>query len=325
MNKQEKMSIALQGIDETLLNEMADAVYRIATEETMNDGYPCETVRTDSCKKTQNDRKKKRLRVKTLAAAAACLLLFLGIGVYDGILMGNHAETGPAQDAQSVQLYVNLLAEVGAGDLDAKQGDCVTIVKGTGKLDAVQKDGLARIDAKGEGGSTREMTAEEITAMKESFADYTGIPWTAFMDKFPENYQLDMLYTLYTRTWGKDGPKGDYDILHDYVLVFRIGPDEAPGDGLEENVVRLSLSAVGEPLRDYFFGDEIELQPSTAGEMTFTVSGWRESMRDGRGDYIVTFAEDGLSYDVEMRGVTEEDVKAFMAAFAGIQNCGEEE
>lgn len=307
MNKIETLEAALNGVDEKLLAEMLEADARVAGHAT-----------TEESKDKQRDhqRKWRKLRIG-ITAAAACLVLVVGVSVFGGGLAGD--ETKKPQTGDQLSLYINELQEIGAGDLDAQAGDYVEFSRGTGKLDAKRVSGTQRIDAQGDGGQTDTLSEAELEKLQADFTDYTGIAWTDFIDRLPENYELASLYTLYTRVWEKDGPKGDYDILHDYVLVFTIGEDDDPADGLEQNVVRIALSTVGEPLRDYFFGDETELKPSQAGDLTFTVSHWAGDTQREYSDYMITFREGKLSYDVEMRGVTESDMETLIAAFAGIE------
>ena len=105
--------------------------------------------------------------------------------------------------------------------------------------------------------------------------------------KVPEELEIKNVYSVYTR---KDFNAETYDILRDYVLAY--------GDDNAKNVT-IKFSEEGEPLRDYFL---ISANQKTIIEnVEFEISSYEDM-------YIATFSHDGVNFDIETRGVTEEEL-----------------
>ena len=100
------------------------------------------------------------------------------------------------------------------------------------------------------------------------------------------NLNLDMISQVYTKS---DSSKEEFDVLHDYNFLFLN----------EENSAKISLCMDGTPLRDYFFQSE---------EVVSNYNGIFTMFYKFKNKYIARFEKNGISFDIETSGVSEEDM-----------------
>lgn len=111
--------------------------------------------------------------------------------------------------------------------------------------------------------------------------------------KFMENIitlqefkQTDM-YNIYVRS-NPDTKK--YDLLHDYVFVYKKD---------KKKEIRISLSKIEEPIRDYYLGDNHKT--SKIGETELKISEYKEM-------YMATFKIKKIYFDIETNDITENEL-----------------
>ena len=107
----------------------------------------------------------------------------------------------------------------------------------------------------------------------------------------PEGYGFENVYTVYTR---ENIDTAEYNVLHDYVLNYR-------KDDLNE--IKIAFSKIESPIRDYFIdeGDKV----SKIGDVELVISQWKEM-------YVVTFEYQGIYFDIETTGVTENELVSLL-------------
>lgn len=103
----------------------------------------------------------------------------------------------------------------------------------------------------------------------------------------PQEFKLIDMYNIYVRS-NQDIKK--YDLLRDYVFEYKKD---------EENDIRVALSAVAEPIRDYYLGDNDKI--SKIGEIELRISQYKKM-------YMATFKIKNIYFDVETNGITEKEL-----------------
>lgn len=102
---------------------------------------------------------------------------------------------------------------------------------------------------------------------------------------FPKEYKLTESYILYTR----ENKDTDYNIPHDYVFNY-IKDDN--------HSVRIAISEIGEPIRDYLAeGEKI----SKIGNAEVIVCQYKDL-------YIATFKNKQINFDIETVGLSETEL-----------------
>jgi hypothetical protein len=109
--------------------------------------------------------------------------------------------------------------------------------------------------------------------------------------KIPSDLQLSESFLIYTR---KDNQTTQYDILHDYVLVYN-----KIVNNLQEKKIIVAFSKDFEPLRDYYI-DTGNLSVSKINDIKVTIAAYNDM-------YIATFSCNNLNFDIETIGITQEE------------------
>lgn len=110
--------------------------------------------------------------------------------------------------------------------------------------------------------------------------------------KISDEYKLTSSYNVYTRDINSDNK--DYNILHDY--VFNYEKDAT-------NNVKVAVSEIERPLRDYFIGEGEKI--SKIGDAKLTIYQWKQM-------YIVSFEYKNMYFDIETTGVTEDELTTLL-------------
>ena len=111
--------------------------------------------------------------------------------------------------------------------------------------------------------------------------------------KFMENIEIPQAfkqlepYKIYVRS-NIDIKK--YDLLHDYVFEYKKD---------DENDIRIAISTIGEPLRDYHIENNDKI--SNIGDTNLTISQYKEM-------YIVSFKIENKYFDIETKGLNENEL-----------------
>lgn len=100
--------------------------------------------------------------------------------------------------------------------------------------------------------------------------------------------KLDTIFAYYTKG---DTSKEEFNVLHDYVFMY----------SNQENTknVKVSLSKVGKPLRDYFFNTTSDISKVAGTDVV--ISKYEDK-------YIANFEKDGINIDVETKGFTQTEM-----------------
>lgn len=110
--------------------------------------------------------------------------------------------------------------------------------------------------------------------------------------KIPDEYKLTNSYNVYTRDINSDNR--DYNILHDYLFYYEKG---------ENNIIRIAVSEIERPLRDYFIGEGEKI--SKIGDAKLTIYQWNQM-------YIVNFEYKNMYFDIETTGITENELTTLL-------------
>ncbi len=110
--------------------------------------------------------------------------------------------------------------------------------------------------------------------------------------KISDEYKLTSSYNVYTRDINSDNR--DYNILHDYLFYYEKG---------ENNIIRIAVSEIEKPLRDYFIGEGEKI--SKIGDAKLTIYQWNQM-------YIVNFEYKNMYFDIETTGVTEDELTTLL-------------
>lgn len=129
----------------------------------------------------------------------------------------------------------------------------------------------------------------EIDGMVETISTDKIPEEMNFMERIvvPQNFKQTEIYKVYIRS-NPDIRK--YDLLHDYVFFYQKD---------EEHSIRVLLSTVGEPLRNYYIGNADKI--SKIGDIELKISG-------GEKMYIASFKIKKIYFDIETDGITENDL-----------------
>ena len=101
--------------------------------------------------------------------------------------------------------------------------------------------------------------------------------------------EVSSIFAYYTKS---DYTKEEFDLLHDYVLVF--------DDEETHKNIKISASEVDSPLRDYFF-------QSTSDDIS-DINGVKVKISKYKNKYIVNFTKDEYHYDIETNSMTEAEM-----------------
>ena len=101
--------------------------------------------------------------------------------------------------------------------------------------------------------------------------------------------EVSSIFAYYTKS---DYTKEEFDLLHDYVLVFT--------DEENHKNIKISVSEVDSPLRDYFF-------QSISDDMS-DINGVKVKISRYENKYIVNFTKDEYHYDIETKGMAEAEM-----------------
>lgn len=215
-------------------------------------------------------------RGKYVVAAAVCLIAAFGLSASVVIIKSGHNDVMPFVSKTDfgipMSIFINDLEETGMLQIDAD---------------------LKKIDA----------------SVKNGPSIKNGQPDTWDFDflnriKIPKQLTEVSYSEIYTRPLSdtkEEYLQSEYTILHDYVVTYTC----TNSDNIVEKQVRLSFSKESEPLRDYYFGDEVK--PSTIGDTTLKICRYEDS-------YMAVFSYQGLNFDVETYGITEQDFISILAS-----------
>lgn len=114
----------------------------------------------------------------------------------------------------------------------------------------------------------------------------------------PQEFKPLDVYNIYI----KSNPTiRKYDLLHDYVFSYKKD---------DENDIRIVVSTVEEPIRDYYFGENNKI--SKIGEIELKISQYKEM-------YMATFKIKNMYFDIETNGITENELVELLKSI--INNC----
>lgn len=140
------------------------------------------------------------------------------------------------------------------------------------KINKIKEIGMTRLDADIET-INDEKLPEEFKFMKNII--------------IPQKFKLLDMYKIYIRS----NPNiKKYDLLHDYVFEYKKD---------DENEIRIALSTVAEPIRDYYVGDNNKI--SKIGHIELKISQYEKM-------YMATFKIRNMYFDVETNGITESEL-----------------
>lgn len=103
------------------------------------------------------------------------------------------------------------------------------------------------------------------------------------------DFKLSMMSAIYAKS---DYNKDEFDLLHDYSFFY-------VEEENEEKSVKITLSFVEKPLRDYFFASIGELSQVKGEDVTI-------SQYEGR--YIINFSKEGKFIDIETNGLNQNEM-----------------
>lgn len=103
----------------------------------------------------------------------------------------------------------------------------------------------------------------------------------------PTEFKLVDMYKIYVRS-NQDIKK--YDLLHDYVFEYQKD---------EENDIRIAISTVENPIRDYYLGENNEI--SRIGDVELKITQYEKM-------YMASFRVKDIYFDIETQGITESEL-----------------
>lgn len=212
---------------------------------------------------------KRRSFVPYLAAAAACAALVVGIW---GLTRQEPVNPVVDPQIQTPTLPLEHRSTATVGLYEPVQPPCTWAVNPMPQGVSVDMDvTFTHLDS----GSVE---------MQGNFQDYFGISYRDFTAKVPDNWTLKDIYT-------ENSPTGDGSYApRDYILSY------AASNGA---TMELHICPTGEPLRDCFM-DNPKLS---------TVAGTEVALFYSTDGGYATFCLDGVYYDVDVSGVTLEEMK----------------
>lgn len=179
---------------------------------------------------------------------------------------------------------------------------CAVFILGVGILAVQKKSNNNMMKAENEGMVSSqnmnvmlEINPMQGASMAKLDADVQNVEMTSIPEKFefinnialPSEYKLDNSYEIYTRENYDDA---ECSLLHDY--VFNYSKDC-------ENSIKVALSEVEEPIRDYFLDDSKKV--SNIGDVNVIISKYEKM-------YVATFKYKEINFDIETNGITEEEL-----------------
>lgn len=105
--------------------------------------------------------------------------------------------------------------------------------------------------------------------------------------KMPTGFNKLDIYTLYVRS-NQETEK--HDLLHDYVFNYKKD---------SEHEIRIALSTIGEPVRDYFFNSSNKI--SKIGDVELEILQYEDN-------YMAKFKLKNMYFDIETNGITENEL-----------------
>lgn len=136
-------------------------------------------------------------------------------------------------------------------------------------INQIENIATAKLDA-----DMQELNVEDVLGKYDFVSDVL----------IPEDMKLDNVYGIYTR---ESFDVQNYDILHDYMLVY--------GENADRNV-SIKFSELEKPLRDYFINGAN--QKTVIKDVELEVSKYQDT-------YMASFSKDGVFFDIETTGITE--------------------
>ncbi len=139
-------------------------------------------------------------------------------------------------------------------------------------INRIKEAGLAKFDADIENINTEKLPGE-----------------LKFMETIiiPTEFKLVDMYKIYVRS-NRDIKK--YDLLHDYVFEYQKD---------EENDIRIAISTVENPIRDYYLGENNEI--SRIGDVELKITQYEKM-------YMASFRVKDIYFDIETQGITESEL-----------------
>ncbi len=140
--------------------------------------------------------------------------------------------------------------------------------------------------------------------VQEEFVKYS------FIDNMiiPSDLSLSSKHLVYTR---KDNQTTQYDILHDYVLWY-----EKMENNINTKKIIVAFSKDFEPLRDYFI-DINNLKVSKINNTELIIVNYNDMC-------IATFTHNDLNFDIETKGITQEELIQLLESIILYRNSANE-
>lgn len=154
------------------------------------------------------------------------------------------------------------------------------------QINEINKTGEAEIDGKVETIS-KDKIPEEMKFMERVVV--------------PQNFKQTEIYKVYIRS-NPDIRK--YDLLHDYVFSYQKD---------EEHSIRIVLSTIGEPLRDYYIVNADKI--SKIGDIELKIFG-------GEKMYIASFKIKNIYFNIETDGITENELGELLKSIINENQIG---
>lgn len=174
----------------------------------------------------------------------------------------------------AIGLNSDIFKNIGGNQVST--GDGTTVELKINKLDEMM---VGSLDA--------DIKTVEIEELPEKFDFIQNL-------KLPDRFKFDLGQMIYTRD---SLEKEEYNILHDYLLIYNVN----------ENVpdsIKIAFSEEYEPVRDYFIEHE-NSKTSKINNTDVTIYQYEKM-------YIAYFEYNGIKFDVETTGITEEELVALL-------------
>ena len=246
---------------------------------------------------------------------AAGLLLFglIGSGLYalqddnniesdDGfdsvVTAGADGSETSNEDLTSTDSQKSSLQSAGMVDiqLNPASGETRVVVEDQGsyivnaQINSVEQDAEIKLDLDVQQESLLDSDLVLNEEKQTEFALHTGMEYDQFTQTLPQDWQLLTLSAIWTKSDQNLEQSQAYDTLHDYVFEYQ---DRHQGQW------KISMSAIAEPLRDYWFADENDYI-STVNQTPMKIY----SLSD---NWLALFEYNGLNFDIEANNVSIEE------------------
>lgn len=139
-------------------------------------------------------------------------------------------------------------------------------------INKIREVGLAKFDADIET-INAEKLPEELKFMEDII--------------IPTEFELIDMYKIYVRS-NRDIKK--YDLLHDYVFAYQKD---------EENEIRIAISTIGNPIRDYYLGENNKT--SRIGDVELKITQYEKM-------YMASFRIKDIYFDIETHSITKNEL-----------------